>query len=59
MKKTNQSLCREKKALKYINFLIEIRDDISSMKQKQGVIKNKVHLENRKVLEIENMTAEI
>lgn len=29
------------------------------MKQKQDVIKNKVHLENKELLDIKNMTAEM
>lgn len=49
----------QKEALKYNDFLEEMRKVTASTKQKQNVIKNKVHLENNKLLEIKNMTAEM
>lgn len=59
LKNIKQLLFREKKASKFINFFIEIREDISSMKQKQDVIENKIYLENKELLEMKSMISEM
>lgn len=49
----------QKEALYFTNFLRERRKVTAFTKQKQNVIKNKLPLENNKLLEIKNMKAEM